>query len=116
MAAAEFCNSAPSATAARTLSSTYTRYDATAPTLRFVSRVRPEAAASPRPAAVTTPPKTAPLPPSTRETATLAFTTRMRRGSWVNVVITLRWLHSPVNSRIATTGRRSDSPRAATRR
>ena len=77
-----------------------------APTLRFASRARPDAAASPRPAAVTTPPKTAAPPPNINDTASLAFRTRMRRGSWVNVVMMLRWLHSPVNIRIATTGRR----------
>src|SRR4051794_7178619 len=86
-----------------------------APTVRSASRERPEAAASPRPAAVTTPPKTAPPPPSTIDAASLAFRTRMRRGSWVNVVMTLRWLHSPVNIRIATTGRRITSPTAKRR-
>ena len=60
-------------------------------------------------------PELLPAPIST-DTASLALRIRRRRGSWVNVVITLRWLHSPVNSRIATTGRRTVSPRAATRR
>jgi hypothetical protein len=47
------------------------------------------------------------------ETETLAWTTRSRRGSWVKVVRAVRWLHSLVSSRIATTGRRMLRARAA---
>ena len=44
------------------------------------------------------------------ETATMALasTTRCRWGTSVNVVSPLRWLHSLVTERIATTGRSTD--------
>ena len=67
---------------------------------------RPEAAATPRPAAVTSPPNTAAPAASSSETVILAVMTRIRRGSWVNVVRAVRWLHSLVSVRIDTTGSR----------
>src|SRR4051794_34613420 len=41
----------------------------------------------------------------------LALMTRMRRGSWVKGGKTVRWLHSLVNIRIATTGKQDPQGR-----
>ena len=62
---------------------------------------------------MTSPPNTAPPTASSSDTAIFALMTRVRRGSWVKVVRTVRWLHSLVNVRIDTTGSRMVSPMAA---
>ena len=90
IAVAELCSSAPKATPRPTLSNAQSTKPTAAPAVRFASTARPEAAATPRPAAVTTAPYTAAPPPSRNAAASLALMTRTRRGSWVNVVSTVR--------------------------
>ena len=60
----------------------------------------------PTPPSATSAPNTAATSAIAADTATFAPITRARRGSWVNVVSTVRCVHSLVSVRIDTTGNR----------
>ncbi|HVU90788.1 MAG TPA: hypothetical protein VHC23_01060 [Jatrophihabitans sp.] len=63
----------------------------------------PASTSAPAPQATSAPNAVAARAIST-DTSTLPATTRLRRGSWVNVVSTVRCVHSVVRVRTATTG------------